>query len=308
MTAPIPRFRAAGSRATAAIALALGLGVAQPIEAQEEAPEAAALPSQLLPVYRGWRAAMIEGDRETWAALTARYRQVGMRNLIVSQKKPWPDAIFESPVAPPDVTGMTLARSAQNGVTGQLIYFGKADFGVEIDADEIPDGLLILMFIREAGTWKFNTSRFMSLAAPEAAHVAKQAAEGDFSFLDGDEFAPPGHVPRIPPLCPHPEIVGYVEIVSIGYSTRLKVADRSEHTVVDNIQQGVIIGGLKAGTNPISVDARELPLPPDAPDAKRHLEFTIFRAADDPGAPPEPIYVSGPKEAGRFRLSVRGNK
>jgi hypothetical protein len=237
---------------------------------------------------------MNEGDTKLWQQTTAQYRQIGMRNIIVSQKKKWPDALFEALVSPPDVSAMTLARATENRATAQLVYYGKADFGIGIEPEEIPDGLLLLMFVKEKSGWKFNTSRFMSLA--ESEDIAKRAKGGDFSFLDAPELQPPGNVPPLPKLCPIPELVGYVEIVSFGYETQLTVNSRSEHTVIDNVQSGLIIGGLKVGVNPIKVEVRPLPVAPDAPGGgKRHFEFSIYRPAADPGDPPKQIYTPARK-------------
>ncbi len=209
-----------------------------------------ALETELKAVFAKWSKAMVDSDKTAWAATTARYRQIGTRNRIVSQMRRWPDSLFDSPVSPPDVSEMTLARTMVNGVTAQLVYFGKADFGIEEGAEvEIPDGLLFLMFVKESSGWKFNTSRFMSLAGAE--EVGDQATAGDFSFLDAPEFHPPGKVPPLPKICNYPEVVAFIEIVSIGYETQLDIDGHSAHTVIDNVQTGLIIGGLKRAINPI---------------------------------------------------------
>ncbi len=266
------------------------------------------LSNELQDVFRKWSQAMLEEDRKLWEETTARYRQIGIRNMIVSQKKRWPGALFESPVSPPDVSDMKLARTMIKGVTGQLVYFGNPDFGVEEDAD-IPEGLLFLMFIREKSGWKFSTSRFMGLDGAE--EIAAAAGKGDYSFLDAAHFAPPGKVPPLPKLCPLPEIVGYIEIVSIGYETQASIAERSEHFVINNVHRGLIIGGLKAGINPIFVETKPLPKQPETPGKEpkeHHFEFSIYRQTAQPDAPLKRIYHSGVKtDPGRFKVIVRGD-
>ncbi|MFP6873483.1 MAG: hypothetical protein VCA55_08220 [Verrucomicrobiales bacterium] len=273
-----------------------------------EAPAADEFRDELQAVFGKWSKAMLEQDRKIWQETTAKYRQIGIRNMIVSRKKRWPGALFESPVSPPDVSAMKLARTMIKGVTGQLVYFGKPNFGVEEDAD-IPDGLLFLMFIREKSGWKFSTSRFMCLDGAE--EIAAAAAEEDYSFLDAAHFTPPGKVPPLPKLCPLPEIVGYIEIVSIGYETQVSIAERSEHAVINNVHKGLIIGGLKAGINPIFIETKPLPRQPPNPGEepqKRHFEFSIYRQAAQPDAPLKRIYHSGLKtEPGRFKVIVRGD-
>ena len=290
--------------ASAALVICCGSGPvhAAPAEVKEE------LAKELKQVFGKWSQAMQNKDRKLWEQTTARYRQIGIRNMIVSQKKNWPGALFESPVSPPDVSAMQLARTMVKGVTAQLVYFGKPDFGVEEDA-EIPDGLLFLMFIREKSGWKFSTSRFMGLEG--AGEIAGAAENGDYSFLDTAQFAPPGRVPPLPKLCPRPEIVGYIEIVSIGYQTQANIAERSQHAVIDNVHKALIIGGLKAGINPIFVEAKPLPEQPATPGAERrekHFEFSIYRQTAQPDQPLKRIYHSGAKiEPGRFKVIVRGD-
>ena len=272
-------------------------------------PAAGQLSNELQAVFSKWSKAMREENRELWEKTTARYRQIGIRNMIVSQKKHWPDALFESPVSPPDVSAMQLARTMVKGVTAQLVYFGKPDFGVEEEDADIPDGLLFLMFIREKNGWKFSTSRFMGLDG--AGEIAAAAEKGDYSFLDTVQFAPPGKVPPLPKLCPRPEIVGYIEIVSIGYQTQANIAERSQHAVIDNVHKALIIGGLKAGINPIFVEAKPLPKQPVSPGEEpreRHFEFSIYRKTAQPDQPLKRIYHSGAKiEPGRFKVIVRGD-
>ncbi len=165
------------------------------------------------------------------------------------------------------------------------------------------------MFIKEKSGWKFSTSRFMGLDGAE--EITTAAGKGDYSFLDTMQFAPPGKVPPLPKLCPRPEIVGYIEIVSIGYQTQANIAERSHHAVIDNVHKALIIGGLKAGINPIFVEAKPLPKPPVSPDEaprERHFEFSIYRQTTQPDQPLKRIYHSGAKtEPGRFKVIVRGD-
>jgi hypothetical protein len=288
----------------AATSLVLACGTC-PVHAAD--PATKDLSNELQDVFRKWSQAMLDEDRKLWEQTTARYRQIGIRNMIVSQKKRWPGALFESPVNPPNVSAMQLARTMIKGVTAQLIYFGRPDFGVEEDA-EIPDGLLFLMFIREKSSWKFSTSRFMGLDG--SGEITAAAEKGDYSFLDAAHFAPPGKVPPLPKLCPRPEIVGYIEIVSIGYETQANIAERSRHTVINNVHKALIIGGLKAGINQIFVETKPLPLQPVNPGEeprKRHFEFSIYRQTPQPDEPIKRIYHSGViATPERFKVIVRG--
>ena len=257
-------------------------------------------------IFDDWTKAMTEKDLSLWQKSTAKFRQIGIRNMIVSQKNKWPEALFEGPVKPPNLSSMKMVKTMINGSTAQLVYLGKADFGISEDI-KAPEGLLFLMFIKENNYWKFSTSRFMNLSNAE--EISTSAQSGDFTFLDSPQFIPPGKVPPVPKLCPLPEMVGYLEIVSIGYETRVNVAERSKHMVINNVHKGLIIGGLKKGINPIFIETRALNKKKKKDqDPKTHFEINVYRESDQERKPLKLIYGTGPKkDPGNFRIIVRGD-
>ncbi len=262
-------------------AIALTIALSTVATANPLKPPPPGFGAQLIEIYENWSKGMIGSDLQLWRENTATYRQIGTRNLIVSQKKRWPESLFNNPITPADISELRLAKVMENGPTAQLIYYGKADFGADKEI-EIPNGLLFLMFVKEKSGWKFNTSRFMSLAG--AGEAAAAAAAGDFAFLDTPEFQPPGEVPPLPKLCPIPQMVGIIEIVSVGYEATVRVGDHSKHVVINNTQTGLIIGGLKRGNNIINVETRPLSIPPDA--AARRGRQAPLRIHHLPTIPP----------------------
>ena len=285
------------------VSILLVLAIIGPaLKAQE--PRSSKVTETLKAVFGDWTKAMKEKDLSLWQKSTAKFRQIGMRNMIVSQKNKWPEALFEGPVKPPNLSSMKMAKTMINGSTAQLVYFGKADFGISEDV-KAPEGLLFLMFIKENNDWKFSTSRFMNLSNAE--EISTSAQSGDFNFLDSPQFKPPGKVPPIPKLCPLPEMVGYLEIVSIGYETKVNVAERSKHMVINNVHKGLIIGGLKKGINPIFIETRPLNKK-KGQESKTHFEINVYRETDQERKPLKLIYGSGPKkDPGNFRIIVRGD-
>ena len=269
-----------------------------------QGPSTSKVTETLKAVFGDWNKAMTEKDLSLWQKSTAKFRQIGIRNMIVSQKNKWPEALFEGPVKPPNLSSMKMAKTMINGSTAQLVYFGKADFGISEEV-KAPEGLLFLMFIKENNDWKFSTSRFMNLSNAEEISTAAQS--GNFAFLESPQFKPPGKVPPIPKLCPLPEMVGYLEIVSIGYETKVDVAERSKHMVINNVHKGLIIGGLKKGINPIFIETRPLNKK-KGPKSKTHFEINIYSETDQERKPLKLIYGSGPKkDPGNFRIIVRGD-
>ncbi|MEC8905762.1 MAG: hypothetical protein VX407_01370 [Verrucomicrobiota bacterium] len=269
-----------------------------------QGPNTSKVTDTLKNVFDDWSKAMTEKDFALWQKSTAKFRQIGIRNMIVSQKNKWPESLFEGPVKPPNLSSMRMARTMVNGSTAQLVYFGKANFGIG-EGVKAPEGLLFLMFIKENDDWKFSTSRFMNLNNAE--EISTTAQLGDYSFLDSPQFKPPGKVPPIPKLCPLPEMVGYLEIVSIGYETKVDVAERSKHMVINNVHKGLIIGGLKKGINPIFIETRPLNKK-KGQESRTHFEINVYREMDQERKPLKLIYGSGAKkDPGNFKIIVRGD-
>ncbi|CAN5873132.1 hypothetical protein BH11VER1_BH11VER1_30200 [soil metagenome] len=209
--------------------------------------------------YTSWREAIISRDISAWQQTTASYRQLQTRNLIVSQKQPFPEAMFELPIKPPETTTLRFLKSEVKGDTAHLIYFGKVDVGL-VDAAEIPECLLILKFVREAGIWKFDTTRMVNLAdAPEV--LASLQSGGNTSFLSEPVFNPSGIVPATAKPCPQPDRIGVLRIVSFGYETQASVNGFDVASVQNNAEEHIIIGGLKNGDNPLTLNFKALPIP-----------------------------------------------
>ncbi len=209
--------------------------------------------------YASWREAIISRDISAWQQTTASYRQLQTRNLIISQKQPFPEAMFAIPIKPPETTTLRLLESEVNGDTAHLVYFGKVDVGL-VDAAEIPECILVLKFVREANTWKFDTTRMMNLAnAPEV--LASLKSGGGASFLSEPTFTPSGIVPPTAKPCPQPDRIGVLRIVSFGYETQASVNGFEIASVQDNAEEHIVIGGLKNGENPLTLNITPLPIP-----------------------------------------------
>jgi hypothetical protein len=222
--------------------------------------------------YNAWKQAIVAADYTGWQQSTAAHRQMATRNLIVSQKQQFPHALFAIPMRPPEVATLRFLGATEKGNTANLAYFGKVDMGLGVDASEIPESLLILKFTRESSGWKFDTTRLFSLASvPDIQATLKSG--GRATFLDDPAFAPSGEVPPVPKACPAPDRIGVLQIASFGYSTRASVNGFDVATVQDNAEEHLVIGGLKNGDNPLTVEAKEVPVPEGA---ERSLEINAI--------------------------------
>ena len=60
-----------------------------------QGPSFSKVTDTLKAVFGDWNKAMAEKDLALWQKSTAKFRQIGIRNMIVSQKNKWPEALFE---------------------------------------------------------------------------------------------------------------------------------------------------------------------------------------------------------------------
>ena len=239
-----------------------------------------ALRSELERTYSAWRSALAARDLTGWQRATASYRQMATRNLIVSQKQPFPDALFNLPLRPAEVTMLRFIQLKVAGNTAHVAYFGKVDLGL-IDPSEIPESILILKFVKEATGWKFDTSRLLNLGgSPEIRAALKNG--GNTQVLDEPSLAPSGIVPVTAQACPVPDRIGVLQVASIGYATRATVNGFEVATVQDNAEEHIVIGGLRDGENPLLLEVKEVPIPDGE---ERHLEVNALVLTGDEKKP-----------------------
>ncbi len=249
-----------------------------------------AVRSELERSYSAWRSALAARDLVGWQRATASHRQMATRNLIVSQKQPFPDALFNLPMRPAEVTMLRFIQLKVVGNTARIAYFGKVDLGL-IDPSEIPEGILILKFIKEATGWKFDTSQLLNLGgSPEVLTALKNG--GRNPVLDEPSLSPDGVVPSTAKACPVPDRIGVLQVASIGYATRATVNGFEVATVQDNAEEHIVIGGLRDGENPLLLEVKELPIPAGE---ERHLEVNALVLTGDEKRPTIRVFGWNPE-------------
>ena len=65
--------------------------------------------------YNTWRLHMLRGNYDGWRATTSAYRQVKVRNLAVSEKRPFPASLFRQPMAPPALSPLMYVGTVVAG-------------------------------------------------------------------------------------------------------------------------------------------------------------------------------------------------
>lgn len=266
------------------------------VEAQDSA-----LRATLERAYNQWRAAVIAKDARAWAGAVTMYRQVLTRNLIVSQRQAFPQAVFAVAVEPPDITGLRLLEVQAVGDTAHLLYFGKINMGG--DPAEIPDNVLMLKFFMEKSGWKYDSSKLMKLIdQPELRAQLQKGGVPD--FLDYPEFTPPGTAPAVPPLCDPPQHMAGCTLQTFGYKTKMTLNGFDYPVMTDQADKLLVIGGLKNGLNDLTLTVK----PTDIPAGEeRLLQVDIFVSSGKAGQPGVRVFhheSKDPKLSGTIKLPI----
>lgn len=204
--------------------------------------------------YTAWREAMIRRDHSAWKRVTAEHRRVDVRNRIVSEKGPFPAAIFSLPAPPPSLQGLKFLEALQNGPTAKASYFGKIDFGV---GGQPSDNLLVLSFVKGSGGWLYDRADFVNLSALPA--VRKELAAGNIKYLEETpEAMPDGQIPATPVAANPAKYVAKVYVFCPGREVQVQVNKISRHRFANAQEAEVVIGGAVDGVNEVQYTTKKL--------------------------------------------------
>lgn len=220
---------------------------------------------------------MLRKDHGAWQRSTAPHRQAEIRNRILSEKRPFPAAIFDVPAPPPELTGLKLIHLSVRGSTAKIAYFGKINFAV---GGEPVDNVLVLSFVN-AGGWKYDRADFVSLAAlPE---VRKELAEGDLKYVaETPEFQATGTVPPTPAPVAPAKYIAKVYVFSPGREVHVQVNQVSRHRFANAQEAEVVIGGARDGANALSYTVKGL----EGGTGKEAMTIRVYLMSEISGTQP----------------------
>lgn len=233
--------------------------------------------------YAAWSASMAAADLAKWEETTAFSRQVETRNRIVSQKRQFPQALFEDPVEAPSLAGLISLGVLSTGDTATSTYFGKANFGSEPGV-AISDNLLVLHFLKEDGRWKFDNLRVVRIG--NDGEILLQIRNSDFSFLQGEEFQPAPQLPPVPQPVEMPELVAEAWIDATGHEVKVTVNGHLTGTFSNVKASDLVMGGVKRGQNTVKIESRRLE---SAAGSSPRVEVAIY-AAENPAGQAQRVY------------------
>jgi hypothetical protein len=232
--------------------------------------------------YGLWQQAILKKDVAAWQRVTAEHRRVEVRNRIVSQKLPYPAAVFELPAPPPSLRGLTFLSAKQKGATAKATYFGKVDFEI---GGEPSDNLLVLSFVQGGGGWLYDKADFVNLTA--LTDVRKELAKGDLGYLEGvPEAMPSGIVPEIPIAVNPATTIAKVYVFCPGREVNLQVNKISRHRFANTKEAELVIGGARDGANEIQYSIRKLEGGTDL----EAMTIRVYLMSEVPGVKPLKVF------------------
>jgi hypothetical protein len=262
--------------------------LALPAAALAQAP-ADSTAKTLVATYDAWRGAMVRKDASSWQRTTAAHRQAEIRNRLVSEKRPFPAAVFDLPAPPPSLDGLKMIHLSQRGATAKAAFFGKINFGVGGDPTE---NVLVLSFVND-GQWKYDRADFVNLAAlPE---VRKELAAGNLKYVaETPDFQAGGTVPPTPPAVPAAKYIAKVYVFCPGREVQVQVNQLSRHRFANAKEAEVVLGGAKDGANTVTFTAKGL----EGGTGKEALAVRIYLMSEIAGTQPIKAYEYRVDEGG----------
>lgn len=236
---------------------------------------------------------MMKGNLARWQANTSRHRKAVVRNRIYSERRSFPGALFDIPVAPPDATKLRALRVEAKGPTAKVVYFGKVDFGV---GGAPTSNLLVMAFTNEQGRWKYDGAEFVNLSAlPD---VRKALAAGDLSYVKTADFAPSGVVPPVPFELRGPaKYITKVYVYCPGREVQVMINKISRHKFQNTKAAEIVVGGARDGLNEIQFTAKRLP----GSEGIEPMAIRVYLLSQVPGTKPITAFEYNVPEKGKVK-------
>lgn len=243
--------------------------------------------------YNAWRDAMMRKDAAAWQKSTAEHRRIEVKNRIISEKRAFPNAVFQLPAPPPSIAGLKFLEAKQNGPTAKASYFGKIDFGVGGDPTE---NLLVLSFVRGGAGWLYDRADFVNLSALPA--VRKELAAGDLKYLkETPEAQPSGVVPPTPIEVRGAKYIAKVYVFCPGREVQVQVNKISRHRFANAKEAEIVIGGAVDGANEVQFATKKL----EGGTGKEAMTIRVYLMSEVEGVMPVKAFEYQVKEEGTVK-------
>lgn len=241
----------------------------------------AKLQAKLEGVYMQWRTAMINKNYNLWAQFTAAHRQIHIKNRILSERKAFPAWVFQVPVSPPSVSGLSALSVSARGATATAVYFGEVNFGV---GGKPTDNILLLNFVNERGQWKYDKAEFIRLT--DLKDVRRQIKAGNLTYVSQKDFQPSGVVPKMPIAVRPAKYIAKVYVFCPGREVKMKVNKISDHRFQNTKMSEVVLGGGLDGLNEVQFATKSL----EGSTGKEALSIRVYLMSSVVGVKPIKVF------------------
>lgn len=232
--------------------------------------------------YQTWRLSIQTKNDVIWRKVTAAHRQIAVKNRLLSEKRKFPQGVFDLPALPPSIVGLKHLDIQRRGPTAKSYYFGKIDFGI----GGVPaENLLVLSFTGALGSWKYDQMEYINLAAlPE---IKAQLTKGDISYISkSPNLMPSGIVPPIPVAIKEAPYIAKAYAYCPGREIQVQINQTSRHTFQDAQEAQLIIGGAREGINQIQYATKNL----IDQDVKDPMTLRVYLMSEVAGVKPIKIF------------------
>lgn len=228
--------------------------------------------------YKTWRQSLKMRSDITWMQVTAKHRQIHVKNRILSEKRRFPAAVFDLPALPPSIEGLKFLGVRRNGPTAKAYYYGKIDFGIgEVESSN----LMVLSFIGSTRSWFYDQMEFINLAA--LGDVRAEFAQGDMRYIDATpELLPNGQIPAVPLEIGNVAVIAKVYVFCPGREVKVQINQTSRHEFVNGQEAELVIGGARMGTNEIQFAVTHL----EDKDLKPPMAIRVYLMSEVAGVKP----------------------
>ena len=232
--------------------------------------------------YQTWRLSIQTKNDAIWRKVTAAHRQIAVKNRLLSEKRKFPQGVFDLPALPPSIVGLKHLDIQRRGPTAKSYYFGKIDFGI---GGAPAENLLVLSFTGALGSWKYDQMEYINLAAlPE---IKAQLTKGDISYISkSPNLMPSGIVPPIPVAIKEAPYIAKAYAYCPGREILVQINQTSRHTFQDAQEAQLIIGGARVGINQIQYAIKNL----IDQDVKDPMTLRVYLMSEVAGVKPIKIF------------------
>lgn len=230
-------------------------------------------------VYNAWRNSMIAKNPNNWQRYTSQLRQTNVRNRLWSERRAFPQGVFNAPVSPPNIQTLKALRVRVNKNTAKSVYYGKVDFGV---GGQPTDNVFVVSYLKERTGWKYDGGEFVNLnLLPK---VREEIAKGDYKFVDSKDFIPDGIVPKLPiAITGMAKYIAKVYVFCPGREVRVTGNNGISSHLFQNTQGAeVLIGGARDGQNTLQYTVKDIP----GGDPKSVLTIRLYLMSEVNGKKP----------------------